>query len=348
MTYKLPVYKTSVLKLLLVAFCLLCNIFVIIGQNRKSNFPKGSKAYTKFIKDNLVMPNHIERGDTEGKVIIKLYISEKGKIVSTEIVQSLDSICDAEVLRVVSLMPQLEPALENGNPIISEKKLNFYFRNYEPAKFESKKMSLYKYIGENLVKPAETENNARGTKVVVKLFITKEGKVEEATIEKGLSTECDQEALRFAKGMPAWKPATRDGQKIDSYYNLDVPFEGKLIMPEFIGGEKFMMIFIKSNLKYPSYAQQTKKEGRVLVRFAVDTEGNIKDAEVIKSVYPSLDREALRVVNDMPKWKPGTIGGTPVEVYFTLPILFRLRPETETPRGNRARDSFGRKINSRF
>lgn len=127
MTYKLPVYKTSVLKLLLVAFCLLCNIFVIIGQNRKSNFPKGSKAYTKFIKDNLVMPNHIERGDTEGKVIIKLYISEKGKIVSTEIVQSLDSICDAEVLRVVSLMPQLEPALENGNPIISEKKIELLF-----------------------------------------------------------------------------------------------------------------------------------------------------------------------------------------------------------------------------
>ena len=289
------------------------------------------------------MPEHIERGDIEGEVIVKIKVSDKGDVSSAEIVQSLDSLCDAEVLRVVSLMPNVIPALSNGKRIASERTLTFNFRNYQPAKFGEKDWSLSEYFRKNLQKPEEAKDNEKGSKVVVKLFITKEGKVEEATIEEGLSPACDQEALHLAKGMPKWQPATRDGQNIDSYFNLFVPFEGTSIMPEFPGGEKAMMEFIGENIKYPADAQKAGRAGRVTVRFIVDNEGNITDPEVMKGVHPSLDKEALRVINKMPRWKPGTVGGKPIEVYFAIPINFRLRDKAKNPTHiNTNIDQFGR------
>jgi protein TonB len=77
-------------------------------------------------------------------------------------------------------------------------------------------------------------------------------------------------------------------------------------------------------LEYPAEAVKNKTEGRVIVRFVVDENGAITQAEVIKSLDPVTDAEALRVVNSMPNWIPGTQAGENVPVYFTLPILFKL------------------------
>ena len=96
-------------------------------------------------------------------------------------------------------------------------------------------------------------------------------------------------------------------------------------MPKFPGGEQEMMKFIGSNLKYPVVAQEAGIQGRVVIRFIVSTEGDIEDVEVVRGIDPSCDREAMRVVKSMPKWTPGKQNGKAVPVYFTLPILFRLK-----------------------
>ena len=95
-------------------------------------------------------------------------------------------------------------------------------------------------------------------------------------------------------------------------------------MPEFSGGMQAMMQFIANNVKYPSIAQKNGVQGRVITQFTVGKDGSITDAKVLRSVDPYLDKEALRVISAMPKWKPGKQGGKAVATRFTVPVVFRL------------------------
>lgn len=96
-------------------------------------------------------------------------------------------------------------------------------------------------------------------------------------------------------------------------------------MPEFPGGEGALLQFLNKNIKYPIIAQENGIQGRVSCQFTVNRDGSIVDAVVIRGVDPSLDKEALRVINTMPKWKPGMQRGKPVRVKYTVPVTFRLQ-----------------------
>lgn len=82
--------------------------------------------------------------------------------------------------------------------------------------------------------------------------------------------------------------------------------------------------YLATTIKYPEEAEKQKIQGRVFIKFVVDTNGIITEPEITKSAHPMLDEEALRVVRAMPPWKPGYQHGKPVRVYYTLPISFRL------------------------
>ena len=95
--------------------------------------------------------------------------------------------------------------------------------------------------------------------------------------------------------------------------------------PEFPGGMGALMKFLGSNIKYPTIAQENGVQGRVIVQFVVNKDGSIVDAKVMRSVDPYLDKEALRVVSSMPKWKPGKQRGKAVRCRYTVPVMFRLQ-----------------------
>ena len=95
-------------------------------------------------------------------------------------------------------------------------------------------------------------------------------------------------------------------------------------MPEFPGGQGALLQYLAKSIKYPVIAQENGIQGRVSCSFVVNKDGSIVDAEVIRGVDPSLDKEALRVINSMPKWSPGKQRGKPVRVAYTLPINFQL------------------------
>lgn len=103
------------------------------------------------------------------------------------------------------------------------------------------------------------------------------------------------------------------------------PFVTVEQMPTFPGGEAEMQKFIGENLKYPVVAQENGIQGRVTIRFVVTKDGTISDVQVVRGIDASCDKEAVRVVKAMPKWIPGKQNGRNVPVYFTLPIVFRLR-----------------------
>ena len=95
--------------------------------------------------------------------------------------------------------------------------------------------------------------------------------------------------------------------------------------PEFPGGMKGLMQYFRDNIKYPRISRDNKSQGTSTVRFTVDADGSISDAEIVRSTGDMyLDKEALRVISEMPKWKPGKQNGKPVRVKFALPVGFRL------------------------
>lgn len=96
-------------------------------------------------------------------------------------------------------------------------------------------------------------------------------------------------------------------------------------MPEFPGGQAALMSYLSKNIKYPTIAQENGTQGRVIVQFVVNKDGSIVDAVVARGVDPYLDKEALRVINGMPKWKPGMQRNKPVRVKYTVPVMFRLQ-----------------------
>ena len=109
------------------------------------------------------------------------------------------------------------------------------------------------------------------------------------------------------------------------------------VRPTFPGGDGKLMEWISQHIVYPPGCYESHIQGRVIIRFMIKADGSVGEAEIIRRVYPELDKEALRVVKSLPKFNPATLNGKAVEYWFTLPIIFRLTDNFESP--EKAKDS---------
>jgi periplasmic protein TonB len=119
----------------------------------------------------------------------------------------------------------------------------------------------------------------------------------------------------------------KDVALTDSYVSIEEEPVDFLIIeekPEFPGGETALMRYIASNIKYTEAIKESGISGKLLIFFVINQEGKVTNVELLKSIDPYLDKEALRAVTDMPEWKPGKQKGKPVRVSFKLPIYFKL------------------------
>lgn len=112
------------------------------------------------------------------------------------------------------------------------------------------------------------------------------------------------------------EPAPNDNEIFD---DVDVSQ-----MPEFPGGEEELIRYLAQNIQYPKQALDGNTEGRVLIGFVVNKEGDIDDVKVLRSIGDGCDEEAVRVIHKMPKWKPGKNNGKLVNVFYNLPVTFQL------------------------
>lgn len=96
-------------------------------------------------------------------------------------------------------------------------------------------------------------------------------------------------------------------------------------MPMYPGGYGALMGYLRDNIHYPTVAAENGVQGRVVVGFVVERDGSITDVKILRGVDPSLDREAMRVVKNMPKWTPGKQNGSAVRVKYQVPVSFRLQ-----------------------
>ena len=132
----------------------------------------------------------------------------------------------------------------------------------------------------------------------------------------GCGEAVDQEEIPF-------EATNVDAAPLD--VNTDEVFKVVEVDPEFPGGEEALYKYLAENIKYPLMAKNNKVEGRVFITFVIEKDGNVSNAKVLRSVNEELDAEALRVINAMPKWKPGMQRGVPVRVQYNIPITFKLR-----------------------
>ena len=222
---------------------------------------------------------------------------------------------------------------------------------------------LMQYLAENIRYPKKAQQEGTQGRVTIQFIVEKDGSISHTSILRSVHPELDAEAMRVINTMPKWKPGTQRGEVVRVKYTIPVMFRlpeedstvnkpvekidetaviGRIPekattpkartvfevvekMPEYPGGMSAMMAFINKNIKYPAEAQKTKAQGRVVIQFIVDTEGNIIEPKVIQSVDPLLDAEAIRLTAIMPKWKPGMQRGQAVNVKYTVPIVFRLQ-----------------------
>jgi protein TonB len=141
---------------------------------------------------------------------------------------------------------------------------------------------------------------------------------EEVEVKMDIHTEDDQSQRQMQTYIPPPPPK----QEEEATEEIFVVVEKQ---PEFPGGNTAMMKFLSDNIRYPVIAQENGIQGRVICNFVVERDGSITDAQVVRGVDPSLDREAIRVIQQMPRWEPGKQRGAAVRVRFTLPVVFRLQ-----------------------
>ncbi|WP_297101521.1 energy transducer TonB [uncultured Draconibacterium sp.] len=173
---------------------------------------------------------------------------------------------------------------------------------------------------EDLVIPSTAREKVEPEKPIIKVPVFK-------VIEDG--KKIDEELIW--EGEEPDEPVTIDLGNIMDYgddpgeENLDVILNFAETMPEFPGGDAALVSFLSKNVNYPLIAQENGIKGKVFVSFVVDENGDIYDVTLARGVDASLDREAIRVVKSMPRWKPGRQGSTAVKVRYTVPINFILQ-----------------------
>jgi len=217
--------------------------------------------------------------------------------------------------------------------------------------FPGGSQAMMDFISQNIRYPEKAKVEGVYGRVTVSFVVEKDGSTSNVEVIRGVDPELDKEALRLVRSMPKWMPGKKQGQDVRVRFTLPVQFrlpdqtppagqntnsstQSKVSdpdvfvvveqHPEFPGGTQAMMEYIKQNIRYPEKAKKEGIYGRVTVSFIVEKDGSLSNVEIIRGVDPELDAEAIRLVQSMPKWKPGKDKGQDVRVRFTLPVQFTL------------------------
>ena len=201
-----------------------------------------------------------------------------------------------------------------------------------PPLFPGGSKALDQFISRTMRYPASALMKGIQGQVVCQFTVKKNGLIAGATVIERVEQSLDKEALRVISAMPKWHPAQSNGKAVSQQFVLPITFElkekGPLSSPpSFPGGADRFQDFIRNTLKYPDLALEQGIQGVVYCQFFIDKDGSIVDAVIVKSVHPLLDREVLRLISRMPKWKPGMVNGEPVRVKFTVPFTFTPTPK---------------------
>ncbi|MHC1777860.1 MAG: TonB family protein [Lentimicrobium sp.] len=328
-----------------------------------AEFPGGDEARIKFYQNNIRYPLEARNQNIQGTVQYKVFIETDGKVTSPEIISGIGGGCDEEVLRVAAAMPAWKPAMKDGKPVRTSvilpikftlsdegsiKKEEQVFTVVEnPPQFPGGEEARIAYMQKTISYPEQAKKGKIEGIVYVTFVIETDGQVSNAKVLRGIGGGCDEVALKAIQQMPPWIPGKQRGEAVRVQFNMPVSFKLGAkekataytqpvtdinqevftvveVAPHFPGGADAQQKFVIQNISYPAEAKSKGIQGTVYINFIVEKDGSVSNAKVLRGVATSLDTEALRVINSMPRWTPGTQRGEPVRVSFNIPIKFSL------------------------
>ena len=299
-------------------------------------FPGGEIELMKFISRNVKYPAEARDKHVQGRVILTFIVEKDGSISNVRVARPVDPSLDAEAIRVVQSMPKWEPAKQRGQAVRVRYTVPIQFRLQgdnsvaTDSKTSDKDVMVVGYDSKTQEKPIVKIQKRLVVRDDIKPLMIIDGKEVTSLDNIDGNDIASMTVIKNPESLKEFGEKGRDGvilittkahEKTSSGEDaLEVVEE----MPEFPGGVAELMKFLQANVKYPDDAKEAGKAGRVIVKFVIDKDGSISDATILRSVYPSIDAEALRVFNAMPKWNPGKVKGEPVKVKYTLPLSFSL------------------------
>ncbi|TGE13081.1 TonB family protein [Hymenobacter elongatus] len=317
-------------------------------------YGKNPGAVMSYLGTNIRYPVTALQARVEGKVFVGFTVGVDGRLEDIKVVKGAHPDLNAEALRVVSAMQSWEPGRQMGKPVRVAFTLPVTFRlgttTKAPAQFAGTPEELYGFLN-NPPYPEEARNAGATGRVAVVFNVSAAGQVSEVKVLPPVPAELQRKrhqkpqspqlhpalvaaAEQRIATMPTWKPALAGEQAVSSRLMLSVAYRLPAAtdtvysvvdqMPEFPGGVEQMLLTIRSTTQYPKQARKDQSEGEVLLYFVVNEQGQVEQAEVVRSVHPALDAEALRLVQALPAFTPAMHHGRPAKVGFLFPLPFVL------------------------
>lgn len=260
-----------------------------------------------------------------------------------------DKIVDNKLTRII--IPAINNTIENDAAQTGETDDNVYTAVEKLPEFPGGQVELLKFMTRNTNYPEKAIEKGIEGRVICSFVVRKDGSLTDATVIKGVDPTLDQEAMRVVSTMPKWTPGEQNGKAVSVKYTVPITFrlpkenkesqaEPKPVygdpskapiftiveeMPQFPGGPEALFQYLSKKIKYPTDAVEHGIQGRVTCSFVVERDGTLNDIQVLRGVDPSLDAEAVRVIQSMPKWIPGRQRSVPVPVKYSVPVTFRLQ-----------------------
>lgn len=262
--------------------------------------------------------------------------SDSTKKDSTDIPQLIEVGSTKKQITETELKPQneLEKFAEDSIFLITDK----------PVEYIEGEMNLfYKFVALNLNYPKEAREKKQQGKIFVRFVVNKDGSVSRAESIRGKHDILKREAERVVS-LTKWIPAQINGQNVRSLMTIPIIFkleptqivtskqnpneEASIAsvgeVPTFTGGIDAFSNYISQNLTYPKMAKRLGEQGKVIIEFAVEVDGNLSDFKILQSVGDNCDTEVLRLFKNSPKWIPAQKDGQAVKTRISYPIVFKL------------------------
>lgn len=315
-------------------------IFQVVETMPK--YPGGFEALQTFIADNIDYPKVASENGISGKVFVGFVINTKGEVTDAKIIKGVDPNLDAEAMRVINAMPNWSPGQQRGKNVNVAYTIPVNFALTEEKPHVERIEGAFVDASKMKVKDRAIKTIGEKTELKATIIDADNKPVFGATVlakgtTKGTMTDKKGEFTLLLDNPDQVVVISFVGKKTLSiklgspYIDSDeVVFQIVEEMPKFPGGKNAMMKYLAETINYPTIAKEKGIQGRVYCSFVVAKDGSIKNAKVERSVDPSLDQEAIRVINTMPKWIPGMQRGKNVNVSFMLPINFVIQSDKKS------------------
>lgn len=314
------------------------------------HFPPEYGDLSYYIYKNIQFPDAALRNEKEGIVYVTFVVDTDGTLYNDSVLHGIGHGCDEEALRIVRAMPKWVAGKQNGQRVKVSYALPVEFRlqskealqargrlyDYDPYLHGVsliKEREFFKAVQEFDIAVAKNEQNidAYYNRGVAKLLMRDTAAAchdwgigayyGDSEVVEQLNKMCDSLAVvdEDTFKTSAFKKSETHSKELKDKTVADET------LPQFPGGESEMLKFLSRNLKYPPEARENNISGKVYIKFYVSSKGKVRRPFVLQGVDFTLNDEALRVVNLMPDWKPGTMKNKPVPVIFNLPIGFNVK-----------------------